>query len=428
MIAGQPSNTGRPMETSNCTITPANYQGWKALRLANGILEIFIVPEIGGRIMQLRLGGNDFFYVNPRHLGRVFPPEQNNFASGWKNYGGSKVWPAPQGWSSDAEWPGPPDPILDGSPYSCGIVEADRETVATYLESPADEFTGLTLAREIRIRRDSAQVFIRHTMRNTSARPVSWGIWEVTQHVAHEHFFVYVPGQEYRQMFGDQPYKDITLETKPRLWRLHYANRVAKLAVQAEDGWVVTLDSKRGVVFAATFKLFLGAHYPDGAPVEIWVNSEGTFTIHGDRIDPRNDPNGCDALVETEILSPQITLEPGEEYAFPITWGVAHLDADKLAAVTTCAAVGRRLEVRREDKTLRLTGAFGVFRNGSLELVAIERSGKTGASRNLGPVSPLKTCTIDQSMPWEEGVGRVSLRMRDPAGRLLGTVDECPVG
>lgn len=414
------------METSNCTITPATYRGWNALRLANGILEVFIVPEIGGRIMQVRLGEDDFLYVNPRHLGRVYPPEQNNFLSGWKNYGGSKVWPAPQGWSSDAEWPGPPDPILDGGGYSCRIVEEDRETVAAHLESPTDEFTGLTLAREIRIRRDSAQVFIRHSMRNASARPVSWGIWEVTQHVAHERVYVYVPGKEYRRMFGDQPYQDIAVETKPDLWRLHYANPVAKFAVQAEEGWVAALNAERGIVFAATFKLFAGARYPDGAPVEVWVNSEGTFTIHGDCIDPRNDPNGCDALIETEILSPQITLEPGEEYAFAVTWNVARLDAGKVAAIRPCAAVGRRLEVRRENQSLRVAGSFGVFRNGTLELVAVHRSGRPGAVRTIGPASPLKACAVDQSLPWEEDLARVSLRLRDPAGQLLGNVDECP--
>ncbi|MBZ5565323.1 MAG: DUF4380 domain-containing protein [Acidobacteriia bacterium] len=415
------------MKTSSCTITAENYKGWKALRVANGILEVFIVPEIGGRIIQLRLGENDFLYVNPRHLGRVYPPEQNNLIAGWKNYGGSKVWPAPQGWSSDAEWPGPPDPILDGSPYSCRIAEDDSGTVAAYLESPADEYTGLTLAREIRVRRDAAQVFIRHTMRNTSARPVSWGVWEVTQHVAHEHFWVFVPGKEYRQMFGDREYKDIHCQDQPSLWRLHYTNQVAKFAVQAAEGWVATLDSQRGVVYAGCFKLFPGAHYPDGAPVEVWVSGEGTFTIHGDRVDPSSDPNGCDALVETEILSPQVRLEPGEEYTFPITWSVAHLGTDEVTAINPCAAVGRRLEARREDKALRLTGTFGVFRNGTLELVTVERSGKTGAVRSVGAVSPLKACTVDQRMPWGESVGRVSLRLRDAAGTLLGTVDECAI-
>ena len=31
----------------------------------------------------------------------------------WKNYGGAKTWPAPQGWDGEGQWPGPPDPVLD---------------------------------------------------------------------------------------------------------------------------------------------------------------------------------------------------------------------------------------------------------------------------------------------------------------------------
>ena len=106
--------TDLPTASPPCRVAKENYLGWTVVRLANGILELLVVPEIGGRVIQLRVGGLDLLYVNPRHAGRVYRPEENNFNAGWKNYGGSKVWPAPQGWSSDAEWPGPPDPVLDG--------------------------------------------------------------------------------------------------------------------------------------------------------------------------------------------------------------------------------------------------------------------------------------------------------------------------
>jgi len=159
-----------------CTVTKENYRGWRAIRLANGILELFVVPEIGGRVIQLRVGDLDLFYVNHRHEGRVYRPEENDLDSGWKNYGGSKVWPAPQGWASDAEWPGPPDPVLDGGVYSCEIVQERGETAAVRLESSPDQYTGLTFVRVIRIFRDAARVEVRHTMRNTSTRRVRWAV------------------------------------------------------------------------------------------------------------------------------------------------------------------------------------------------------------------------------------------------------------
>src|SRR2546427_542239 len=152
--------TDLPTTSPPCRAAKENYLGWTVVRLANGILELLVVPEIGGRVIQLRVGGLDLLYVNPRHAGRVYRPEENNFNAGWKNYGGSKVWPAPQGWSSDAEWPGPPDPVLDGGAYSCRILDDKSESAAVLLESPADAYTGLTFARELRIFQDSTTVHI----------------------------------------------------------------------------------------------------------------------------------------------------------------------------------------------------------------------------------------------------------------------------
>src|SRR6516225_4581890 len=177
--------------SSLCTVTREDYRGWRAVRLANGILDLFVVPEIGGRVIQLQIGGSDLLYVNARHAGRVYRPQENNSDSGWKNYGGSKVWPAPQGWTSDDEWPGPPDPVLDGGTYSCEIVEERPETVAVRLESAPDEYTGLTFSRVIRIVQNSATVEIQHTMRNTSVRPVRWAVWQVTQQAANGAFSIF---------------------------------------------------------------------------------------------------------------------------------------------------------------------------------------------------------------------------------------------
>ena len=196
-----------------CSLRKVNFEGWPAHELANGLVQVFVVPKIGGRIIQMRLGEEPFLYINPRLRGQVFPPEQNGPDSGWKNYGGSKVWPAPQGWSSDEEWPGPPDPILDGSPFDCRIAEESPASSAIHLTSPHDEYTGLTFSREIRIFRGSAEVQISHTMKNTSRRPVRWSIWQVTQHDAHPDLAVFLPATAFHKMFGDQEYPGLTIDS-----------------------------------------------------------------------------------------------------------------------------------------------------------------------------------------------------------------------
>jgi hypothetical protein len=417
-----------------CTVTKENYRGWRAIRLANGILELFVVPEIGGRVIQLRVGDLDLFYVNHRHEGRVYRPEENDLDSGWKNYGGSKVWPAPQGWASDAEWPGPPDPVLDGGVYSCEIVQERGETAAVRLESSPDQYTGLTFVRVIRIFRDAARVEVRHTMRNTSARRVRWAVWQVTQQAATSDVSIFVPARTYRQLFGDRAYGEISFSANG-LCRLRYRDQVAKFAMKPERGWLATLDTGRGFSLVETFPLFRASAYPDDSPVEFWVNGRGSVTIHNDKTHMEHDPNGCDPYIETEVLSPLIELEPGEEYGFPTCWCGVSIQTDSVDAVTYCAAIGRRLMAERQGKEVWVTGSFGLWQVGLLEAVSVLANGKVRDVHILGPVTPLAACHVCCSLPWEQRLSRVSLRLRDKHGNLLGTVDEavisqecCPKG
>src|SRR2546422_1533887 len=79
------------MESPSCCVSSrSSSQGWKAIRLSNGLVELHLVPEIGGRVIQLTLGAQEFFYVNRRHAGRIYPAEENCLASGWKNYGAAR--------------------------------------------------------------------------------------------------------------------------------------------------------------------------------------------------------------------------------------------------------------------------------------------------------------------------------------------------
>ncbi|MGH9403613.1 MAG: DUF4380 domain-containing protein [Terriglobia bacterium] len=326
-----------------CTLTREEYSGWKTIRLSNGIVDLFIVPDLGGRIIQLRFGSQDFFYVNPRHQGRIYPPEENCSAAGWKNYGGSKVWPAPQGWESKGQWPGPPDPVLDGGVYTWRVLEEGPHSVAIYLESPPDGYTGLTFSREIRVVKNLSTIQILHSMRNTSPQRVRWAIWQVTQHAADSPLVVYAPARRFRQVYGDKIFERAALDTENGLWKLEYANQVAKFAVEAEQGWLATVHRREQAALIEQFQIFPGEPYPDGAPIEIWVNGEGTYTIPAgrtgpmdriDRVDMASDPNGCDPFIETEILSPLIELNPGQEYSFSVTWRPVELPSPALTALS----------------------------------------------------------------------------------------------
>jgi hypothetical protein len=410
-----------------CSLREVNFEGWETFELANGLVQIFVAPQIGGRIIQMRLGDQPFLYINPRLRGQVFPPEQNGPESGWKNYGGSKVWPAPQGWSSDEEWPGPPDPILDGSPFACRVVEESQSSAAIHLTSPHDEYTGLTFSREIRIFQGSSEVQITHTMKNTSRRPTRWSIWQVTQHDAHRDLAVFLPATTFYKMFGDQEYPGLTVDEQRKLLRLQFADIVAKFGMMPVAGWLATHDSRRRTVFAETFQLFPGSTYPDNAAAEFWINGHGICTIHGDRFDSKDDPIGPDPFVETEILSPMAELRPGQEYSFVIRWHCARVEAGEIVRVNHCAALANCLEVERHGEQLHITGSFGMFHAGNLELVSFFRSARVHTVQSVGVVSPLKPCVVNATLADAPDLSRVSLRLRHPDGALLGTVDQAQI-
>ena len=419
---------GNPVPNPAVQVDVANYEGWKTLRLTNGILELFVAPEIGGRIIQLRLGKVDYFYVNPRHLGRTYAPEENTFDRGWKNYGGSKVWPSPQGWSDDSQWPGPPDPVLDGGPYCSEVAQEDSNSVAIQLESPDDEYTGLKFFREIRLFRESANVEIRHRIRNRSLRPVRWSIWQVTQQAVRRGLSITVPSKGHRQIYGDEIYRGSEVLPNRNLWRLSYINQVAKFVINPESGWLATLHGDLHAALVETFPVFHDVIYPDGGPVEIWVNGKGTFTVNGDKVNMEDDPNGCDPYIETEILSPLIELEPGQQYSFRVGWHCCTTGGSSILDVNSCAAIETPLVAKVEDGRVRVKASFGIFRSGILEIVLVQKSGKNGPVHVVGPVEPSVACLIDESIPFETGLSRVALRLRNTKGQLLGTVSGAEIG
>src|SRR5262245_60839367 len=83
------------------------YHGWRgAWRMTNGTVELILVPQIG-RIMRYGfVGGPNVLWENPAMHGKVVPPKAGD--KEWANYGGDKLWPAPQD-----RWGWPPDPYLD---------------------------------------------------------------------------------------------------------------------------------------------------------------------------------------------------------------------------------------------------------------------------------------------------------------------------
>ncbi len=130
---------------------------YEVVWLDNGVLRLGIVPALGGRLLALVHEGEELLWRNPALLddrlhpaGGHRPARTSGPMANWRNYGGDKTWPAPQGWSSDAEWAGPPDPVRDSGPYGADVRTGPGFAAVT-LTSEHDPRTGLRLRREIRL-------------------------------------------------------------------------------------------------------------------------------------------------------------------------------------------------------------------------------------------------------------------------------------
>jgi hypothetical protein len=135
-----------------------DFHGWNAYEINNGLIRLVAVPDIGGRVMAYDLGSYPYLYVDRQLAGKLFTPEENQgdgSIGAWKNYGGDKTWPSPQGWDNDEQWAGPPDCILDTGRYHLDAFHADDDSGTIKMTSPAGSPTGVQITRQFTIRAGS---------------------------------------------------------------------------------------------------------------------------------------------------------------------------------------------------------------------------------------------------------------------------------
>ena len=403
-------------DKGSCRTSQVTCNGWQCLDLTNGRVHVVVAPELGGRIIQLRLDGFEYLWVNHLLAGQVRTPGGKDAGAksgdkpaaadltAWANYGGDKLWPAPQGWSGPEEWPGPPDPFekggrTDGGPFEVQEIAAGPDEVALRLTGPRDLYAGIRFIREIRVIAGSTTVALRSTMENISAKPVRWGIWQVTQHAgapvalpgasgpARSDLMAWAPVNPrsrfpagYRILFGPEDNSQYALATPakegPRLFRIAYNHKVGKAALDCAAGWLAVTHEASGHLFAQTFPAEVGREHPDGASVEFWTSGTGRIQTGATVLDLKETEPW---LVESEVLSPFVRLEPGQSTTFVSSIHLAH-GSGPVIAVTDSTVVMEPLVLGKEG----LVGKVAFFRDGVLRLEGIP--GLEGPAAVLGLV------------------------------------------
>lgn len=425
------------------------YKGCETISMQNDQVELLIAPQLGGRIIQYRLGVNEMLWID-RELIAKKPPESGVGPDGkWINYGGDKLWPAPQGWGGPDEWPGPPGPVpnAEGLPYKARIVEAKGSEGIVELTGPKDPYTGIRFSRKIRVFDDSTRVSIESTMTNVDTKPRRWGIWSVTQMDCtgpNKSGFnplirafcpinpksVYPNG--YKLLYGPADNPAWQPDAENKMMRVQYGRQVGKIALDSTAGWLAVVNGRNGRCMVQRFKTFPDKKYPDGASVEFWINAGGTIKTGDTEVEIPNDVKQTPPYLEAELISPFANLKPGESYSVQTDWYACNVGGDY--PIVDCTEVGVVSERVKGDlifwhagPQLRLRGRLASFGKGRVGMAFFDSAGQqiqtVRTDRTIGPSLPLlaETLTakgIDRNLKFR--IRGMSLFLADPDGKSLG--------
>lgn len=410
------------------TVETIDFHGWEGVRLRNGLVEAVCVPEIGGRLMRFRHGPHDYLFMNPELLGKRFTHEEHagdGSLLSWKNYGGGKTWPAPQGWEGEGQWPGPPDPVLDSGVYHYETYE-DEAGASLLMTSPPDQRSGLRLRRLISLEVDSARLTLDLSFENISDRVIRWSIWDVAQMACvtadgrmNDDCWLYIPTDPSRErpyeiMFGeDNP--QYQLDASSGLLAVQYRGIVGKIGVHSPAGWIAFADKQSGFALCMQFPYDKDAEYPDNdATVECWTESPGAPSPL-----PIRSPG---YILEAEVLSPLFTLQPGKVASQRLTWSAAYCPAPIVDA-SELGCVHQPLSVDVNDGWARARGVFGCFAQARAEMECLNAAGETLRRLDLGAVSPLRALIVDGQTRLDAGTRLIRLSVFDDDGNFMGALD-----
>jgi hypothetical protein len=444
-----------------CTIQPANYDGWKAELLSNRWVKLAIVPELGGRLMQVTFDNHGYLYVNDQLKGQVNPIDTEHHR--WYNYGGDKIWPMPEGSQDEQHWAGPGGAPLDEGAFTLRVLSRGAEC-AVRLTGPIDPEIGQQYIRDIRINSDSPVIFFHAVMKNVSGYPQTWSEQSVSQYNAeapddssqfNPQFWGITPANP-SSVFPGGYHVRTGSPTNPGyavsdgLFRVHWNNMEGEVWTDSPAGWLAVVDGATGFTMIERNHYDSKAIYPGQTTMLFYTtgnhvrnrnrpggggngsgNAQGSAP--GQAASSTTQPAGAPAsdqsapgtmptraeppiyYMEAEVDSPMVELAPGESYAMDTTWYPTRM-GEAFKTATYSGVVGTPLAAAASSAGLTLTGDFGVFYAGSLVAHYYDRGGSAIGTAKLIDVTPVQEVQLQTTVQAPPETFRVSVHLVEHSG------------
>ena len=290
-------------------VTRIDYKGWKdACMMRNRTTTLIFVPQIGRIMFYGFTNGENVLWENPDLEGKT--PDPLNLGKDWQNFGGDKLWPAPQ-----SRWGWPPSPTLDRGGCSLEIASNGHLQIT----GTVDPILGIGFKREIALDSKSSRTTFRNTLTNASKQEMNWSVWQITQ--VNDPDRVLIPASSNPKFpFGFLPFGDAQLPVgmaslveKSVVFKRD-SKSAGKIGSDAPPGWIEAVfnGNEQPTRFRFSAKYEQGKEYPDeGRWLQIYGNA-----------DPAK-------YVEMEILSPMAKIAPGKTYSFVTQWELKSKESRK---------------------------------------------------------------------------------------------------
>ena len=423
---------------TDCRVEAVDYKGWQAQQLSNRWVKAIVVPQNGGRLMQVIFAGHAYLFVNPKFAGKYLPPSANQ----WFNYGGDKIWLLPEGNNDEQHWVGNSD-LLDDGPFTFRKL-SEGQRCEIELTSPSDPQTGVQFTRTIRLDSDSPRIAFHVSMKNVTGHSLEWSMQSVSQYdtalpsetgsgaaaqMNHD-FWTFTPANRsssylnrYHVRFGPAENPAVSVR-EDGLFTVHYVHMAAELWLDSTEGWLAVVDGKSEYAMVERFQYEDSKPYPGKASVIFWtngpeskLNSEGILSLSAD-------PDASPLYLEAEVNSPLCRLRPGESCTFETEWFPTR-SGSEFHGVTDAGIVVQPLKVTvKESSKVGLSGSFGVFYTGHLIAHIYDQHGHVAAALAVAEVNPGELVSLETEIASPGRSGRVSIHLVDENGVDRGALQE----